>query len=350
MKKILMLSYISKEIEGRVNRIYSVFNNNPNLDLLLIQKCNESTKSEENNVINLYTKHDSGLKSYFEFVKQVVKYLKKQTKYDYIYLNNYYCAPFSHMLKREKCIYDAYELVYPGYGKRITVHDYFFYLFEKDAIKNSKVVIAANEERALIMTGHYNLRKIPIVIDNFPLVYNRKVNDNDKRINGIVYAGYITEETGIMELIKAVNIYNESSSQKLILALYGMIALKKDLKQLGDCIEYHGSYEWHNLDSILQKYKYGYVAYTNSNFNVRFCAPNKLGDYINNGNIVISNNNYYLSKMIKKYEIGYSCDDMLIGITYIIQNYKQLYSNIEKTRDELESADKYKELFAVIFN
>ena len=349
MKKILFISYLSKENEGRIKRHYEHFENNGAFEIELIQGCVTSEdKSSEKNVINIMLNKSSNIGRFFEFFCAVKKILKEK-KYDYIFLNNYFTAIFSFFVAGDKTIYDAYELYYPGCGKKMSLRDYFFYLCEKKVIKKSKYVISTNEERAFVMVGVYKLDKIPIIVKNVPVEFDRTLVESSRK-HAIVYAGYLSEERGIIDLIDAVKVYNSRYNKKIALDIFGYGELETQIKVLCDEnseINYLGKYKNDNINSILKNYEIGYIGYSNEEINTVLCSPNKLYDYIVNENVIIGNDNYSLVKFINKFKIGEAGNDMLDNIEKVVNNFEKYFNqvrNVKRTLDFSHEYDKITEL------
>ncbi|WP_346877323.1 hypothetical protein [Clostridium sp. UBA5712] len=331
---ILMISFLAKEKEGRFNRCYNSVSKKHEVFIIDV----DDREYFDNKRICLKLKNRNPIFRYFEFTYKVIKASKK-LKFDTIYAHNYFtCLPaiIISKLGRKKLIYDAYELYYPAGKNPFSMRDSFFYFFEKKAIKSADEVVCANNERALIMAGHYNLRKIPTVIGN--MAKDDLYEDVPKKqicnshIVKIVYAGYLAYDRSILELVCSIK--ENKYEKKIILDIYGYGPLLNELTIMAAKEEYSfmkimGSYLNSQLDLILSNYHIGYVSYPNTDFNNIFCCPNKVFDYAHNGLVVLAPNNYGLSAMISKYKIGCCNNNINYAISNILLNYNYYQKNLK---------------------
>lgn len=349
MKKILMVSYVSLNIEGRLYRCYTALQSIEGILVKLIQgTTNDKEKNDDPNIINV--DRGEGMKSYVRFIRKVWELISHE-EYDYLYLHDYKEAILSRKCPNNKVIYDAYELLYPGSGLKFRLREWLYYFEEKRVIKKSGLVISANKERAYVMVGRYKLHYIPYVIENVPMVMNKEVKSLDKREFAVVYAGYINENNGIADLIEAVEKYNKKAERKLKVHLYGKWMLKgsvEDYEKRGAI--YHGPYKLEELESILQRYVFGFLSYKNENLDTILCAPNKYYDYINNGNVAICNDNYLMMELTNRNRTGRGCEDLNVSISDSINNYLEYFANISKVRHQLNNSNQFSLLIDYILN
>lgn len=344
MKKVLIISYISKEKDGRTKRHFEMLSKQSNIDITLVQACrNQSDCSKEKNIVDIVLdEKKSNFKQYLEFYACVKKIIKSN-KFDYLLLLNYFSAPLARLCGNSKILYDAYELYYPGCGKKFSIRDILFWLFERNTIKTANLVISANKQRALIMVGVYKLQTVPIVISNNPIIKNHETVVVDKEF-AIVYAGYLSKERELDRLIEAVKAYNQTASRSIELHFYGVGDLESyivECSKKDSNIKYCGGYKNENLNSILRKYMFGYIAYDNFEMNTRFCSPNKLYDYIFNENVVICNNNESLCEFVVDNNIGTCGDNFEISIANAVNHYNDYYQQIKKIKMSFEPAKEY---------
>lgn len=347
MSNVLMVSYVSLNIEGRLLRCYTALQNNDDIHVKLIQGAsNEQELTDNVNVINVI--HEEGMKGYVSFVKKTWRLIKHE-KYDYLYLHDYRTAIFSRLALNDKVIYDAYELLYPGSGLKFRLREWFYYLEEKRAIKRCGICIAANRERAFVMVGKYKLHYIPMVIENIPMEINDEVRPIEEREFAIVYIGYINENNGIDGLINAVEEYNSTAKNKLTIHLYGKWMLNGSVEEYNERgVEYHGSYKLEDLNEILQQYTFGFLSYKNENLDTILCAPNKCYDYINNGNVAICNENYLMMDLTNRYNTGFGGDDLTMVIEIAVKNRKTYFDRTSDLRIGFSSNNQFVALIEYI--
>ncbi len=332
-KKVLIISYLSKEAEGRVRRHFENFNANPQIEVTLIQGCSsEGEKSKEDNVINVMLKERSNIKKFWEFFYGAKKYLGTEN-YDFYYLHNYYTAIFASILQGKKLIYDAYELYYPGCGRKFSMRDYFFYFWERKCIKKAGYLVAANKPRALVMVGKYKLQQIPDAILNMADSNEMTVKATAEKQFAIVYTGFLSQERGLLNLIEAVQQYNVDAERKIALHIYGKGGLEQQIQEICEKDEqlvFHGAYNNSEIGNILVQYMFGYVAYSNDEINTILCSPNKLYDYINNEVVILGNDNYTLTDFVEEKGIGSCSANLKEGIQNVVGNYDEYLSNVRK--------------------
>lgn len=352
---ILMVSFLTKEKEGRFNRAYNSIKKEHKVYVIDV----DDKEVFSNERICLKLKNTNSLFRYFEFAYKVIK-ASKQFNFDTIYAHNYFtCLPaiIISKMSNKRLIYDAYELYYPAGKKAFSIRDRFFYFFEKKTIKNANEVICANNERALIMTGHYNLEKLPTVIQNIAKddsqVYITVKNICDMEIIKIVYAGYLAMDRSILELISAIQVNKYKS--RINLHIYGngpllakLIAMSEE-KQYS-FVEVKGSYLNSDLNLILNNYHIGYISYPNTDFNNIFCSPNKIFDYAVNGLVILASHNYGLSTIISKYKIGYCDYNISDAISNVIINYNDYRNNLKIFLDDNKWSDEEMKLLCLLNN
>lgn len=351
-KTIVMISYLSKESEGRLNRHYKNLNDDPHISLVLIQGVrNKDEYSMENNVINVDLEGMKKIASYRNFYLNVCKILKEK-KFDFYYLNNYYTACFYKKIPREKLIYDAYELYYPGCGRKLSKRDLIFFYLEKKCIKKAILITSANEARGLVMIGKYNLKEIPCIIGNDCITYNRN-EKKVKKLYAAVYIGYLSEERNLLKTIDIIKKINKERTKQIQFHIYGKGVLEEKIKNA--CkdetnIIFKGAYSSENVGNILAQYSFGYIYYPNTEMNTILCCPNKLNDYINNHVVVFGNKNYSVSKIVNEYKLGNCNDNLELALLDVIDKYETYYENIVNYANLKKSEKGYDELKGFIIN
>lgn len=329
--KILVLSYIELEKEGRLLRAYNTLRNQHEIFLIDVS----SKRSISSSRVSIQLKSKNNLIKNIEFCIKAVYHARK-TEFDVIYAHNYFTALSGIIISafyRKKMVYDAYELYYPKSKEKFTLRDWMFYVFEKAAIKKAKEVSCASEERALIMTGHYKLSKIPMVIKNtsdYKGSCEQRTLLKDEKIK-IVYAGYLSQDRFLIETLEKIKI--SDIRDKIQFDIYGNGPLFDELYRLDkeknySFFNFKGIYNNKDLNGILKKYHIGYLAYPNTDYNNIFCSPNKLLDYVSNGLVVISPFNYTLDKEINKNQIGVCDDNIIFAIKTIINDYEAFSHNL----------------------
>ncbi len=330
--KILVLSYIELEKEGRLLRAYNTLRDQHEVFLIDVS----SKKAISSGKVSIQLKSKNNFIKNIEFCIKALYHARKMN-FDVIYAHNYFTALSGVIISifhGKKMMYDAYELYYPNSKEKFTFRDWVFYVFERVAIKWAKEVSCASEERALIMTGHYKLKKIPIVIKNIADYKGgseiRRTLLADEKIK-IVYAGYLSNDRFLIETLEKIEM--SDIRDKIQFDIFGNGPLFDELYRLDkekkfSCFNFMGIYNNKELEGILTKYHIGYLAYPNKDYNNIFCSPNKLLDYVSNGLVVTAPFNYTLDKEINKNRIGICNDNIIFAIKTIISDYESFSHNL----------------------
>ena len=68
---------------------------------------------------------------------------------------------------------------------------------------------------------------------------------------------------------------------------------------------FHGYLKWDALAELRSKCNIGILAWSNDTLNTKYCAPNKLYEYIASGMYVVCFENFSLSKLHQEFSFGY---------------------------------------------
>lgn len=326
-----MITFTPPWNEGRAKRSYDELKKISNLTLITVGETIPSEYSNDK-ILLIRKKNRVGLKNFIEITYKMIKKVKRE-KYDYIYLCNFYSAPIGLYLYLRKAtkrlIYDAYELYIPIKNTRFKFRDRIFYMFEKKVIIKSYRVIAANEQRALIMLGHYRLIVKPVVVQNVGVVSGSTIvtyKESNNMIN-IVYTGYMSKDRKLIDLAVIISRY----CSKYSLSIYGygpeFLTIRDYIeKNKIENIFLYEKYSQDELPNIYSKMHVGYLSYPNDTLNNIYCSPNKIFDYALYHLPIIAFPNYTLDQILSEYKIGISSDDIIKSLEIIKQNYS-FYSN-----------------------
>lgn len=333
MKKMYMISFAALMEEGRFLRAYESLKEYYDIEIICPKSKIKYTGKCKINEINI--KSTRFLFKYIEFSLKALKIMKK-VKNTLIYGHNIFtCFILLHLIKRNTVIYDSYELYYPKSGKSFSYKDFILYILEKRIIINADLVICTNYQRALIMIGHYQLDKMPVIVDNISFekkkMIKTKAKDIDSKKIKICYTGNLAFDRRILEFIKDISSYKKTNIQ---FDIWGKGIDQDKILKLIDMenygfVEYKGSYDVNQLGKILENYEIGFISYPNEGMNNIFCSPNKLYDYTFNRVIPIAFYNYGLYQKIDKNKIGYCGNDILKGLDNIISNYQFYQNNLD---------------------
>lgn len=309
-KRILMFLFGPLDTDGRVLRCLSVLER---------MKCPTTilTCGSNNDFSTDYIRHvdfqDDKTISYFHFVYRCLDYAKKHnSEFDAFYCQDYYSTLIGYFLaktSRKKIIYDAHELLLPSKGQRISVRDKVFIFFERIFIRKAFYVIAANEERAKVIQEKYNLQRITWVLN----ITDAKMTDYNANVKVysansdyyLVYQGVLSEGRNLSFFIKALNVL--PSNVKLMLIGGGNVSFYRDLVQtlnLNSRVIITGSVSNSEMLDKLKDCHLGIISYPFNSPNNIYCSPNKIFEYAALYLPMISTNQPFLEKNLKKYGIG----------------------------------------------
>lgn len=321
-KKILMGVFNPIEFDGRVKR--SVESLSDEYEIIIF--C---PKAEINQQSELYLRaqlHRSLLNG--EKIPTIVKlllfwlqflYLSFKYRPDIIYSHDYF-LPFPGLIAskimQSISIYDAHELIIPDLGEKKSNRDKLFYFLEKICIHEYDLIIAANEERALIMHDHYSLKKKPVSVRNISKETIGSISQEDvldrypdlkKRINQqfIVYMGSIDLSRGLQIIIDSLNFLPDSICLILIGDGPDRSVIKKKIENSREKrILLTGIMPQNWLQDALSLCDVGILVYGMDDLNNYYCSPNKIFEYTQAGLPVASTGQPPLVNLINKNKIG----------------------------------------------
>lgn len=343
MKRILMFVYNNLSKDARVQRAAKELAKISNLSVVSYGGNTILTEGYNNVVIRI--SQTTNIRKYFEFVWKLIKFSYENKNYEIIYAHDFYSALPAIIMKSlnisKKMIYDAHELYVPSNEDKFSMREYFFYFFEKIAIKRADLVICAQEKRGEIMQRHFKLKRSPLVIRN--ISYLPKGNEFEETLQGklddffsikaitVVYAGVISPERKIESLVDAMN--KLGHGYKLL--IIGSGDAEKNLvnainKAENKQILMVGSVPYNQLASILYKCDIGYLTYPPHGINNIYCAPNKMFEYASVGIAMVAPYNPTIKTEFEKYKIGICDDDIVNAIQHVAENLDEYKSNLKK--------------------
>lgn len=217
-----------------------------------------------------------------------------------------------------RLVYDAYELIIPESTGRMSGRDRFWYVLERWAVKHAAVVVAANEDRARLMAGHYNLKRVPLVmrnippdrgtefsmqaiVDEYPALARRSRED---RI--ILYQGDVSLSRGLARFLDAMRCL--PSNYRLVVVgdgpdLQCVVELARHLAGEGR-FSAVGRVPNRVMSSITRTADVGLVTYPFEGLNNIYCASNKVFEYAQAGVPVVATDQPSLLGIVEHYGIG----------------------------------------------
>lgn len=223
------------------------------------------------------------------------------------------------ILTGSRFIYDAYELIIPEPGGKMSWRDRFWYWMERLVIRYADLVIAANEERAQLMQVHYSLKHTPVVMRNIPPMRNISEEERETTLTHypeivrrhskerlVLYQGNVDLSRGIDRFVRALA--HLGTEYRLIIVGGGPDS--KHLKAIGEPFEREdrfvilGRVPHCQLSAITTMADVGIVTYPYQGLNNIYCASNKLFEYIQAGLPVVATNQPPLRRLVESYGIG----------------------------------------------
>lgn len=238
------------------------------------------------------------------------------------------------LIKQKKVIYDVHEDVpkqiltkewIPAYLRDIISKIFSF--IERGCFSFFDAVIAAGEDIAT----HFPSSKKIVVIRNFPLLemvgkINTKKEKGEKEPIVLIYAGGLTRDRGIKEMVEAVR-YIKGNVRLVLVGSFNDTNLERKIKKKADeRVEFIGQvpYEW--VFKYLEKADIGLIClYPTPNFINMWLRNNKIFEYMASGLPIVASNFPGWKKMIE--EQGY-------GITVDPLNPRDIARGIQKLIDE----------------
>lgn len=252
-------------------------------------------------------------------------------------------------LRKSIYIYDAYELLITDANS--TRRDKFWFEIEKMFIKRYDIVLAANEERAVLMKEYYGklffnklleIRNIPRfsqeLKDSVEVMkgdWNSKILQSD---NVVLYQGDVTLDRNLEKYIAAF--YSLPTDYKILIVGDG-VALPKLRSQFKDLEDQNrlictGRIENNKLYHFTGMGKVGIVSYPYSGLNNIYCSPNKIYEYAQFGLALLCSQQPPLENVINKYGIG-KCVSKEESSELIAQKIEEIFSSIKTYQQNIRS-------------
>lgn len=191
-------------------------------------------------------------------------------------------------------IYDAHELIIPGPGEEVSRRDRFWAGLERRAAPRADLVIAANAERAEIMTRSYPLRRPATFMRNIPIAppptqealatveakYPALSRSEEDTVL-VLYQGAITAARGLPRFMEAMTLLPPHI--RMIVAGDGpdleLLRAMGNEARFGGRIDFLGRVLNTEVASVATLCDIGIVTYAYDTRNSLLCAPNKVFEY-----------------------------------------------------------------------
>lgn len=335
-KTIIMAVYGPIQSDARVIRAAKSLNES-NFEISIIS-LNSDERFSSSCFSNVFLKSKRKYISLFYFWIKVIRIAIKD-KADLLYLHDYY-MPFAgkiyKILTGKKWIYDAHELIIVNKAEKSSLRMRFFAYLERISIQSASLVIAANNERLMIMKNKYNLKN-SIAIQNISDYKLPNSSDiSQKKDSIIVYQGAIISSRHIDFYLRS----HKLLPKEYILLLIGdgdsREKLETTSKELGlsERVIFTGKVTQSELYNYSRKAKIGIITYPLEGLNNYYCAPNKIFEYAALKIPMIGTSQPFLRNMFEKYHIGEivewdDTESYLKAVNKIVSNYDSYLAKMD---------------------
>lgn len=284
--------------------------------------------------VGLASRVRNRIKTDFLFKKRV-KYDLDTLKYDILWIIHERTAiSMRDILVGRKYILTSYELrdySEPKLMKPLT-----------RPMRDAKVNIQCEYNRAWIARMLYGLKETPLVIPNKPFYhptarneYNDKITSDGKKI--IMYQGVLTKERNVEGMCKAISLLN---GFKLVL-LGKETEYVKELKSKYSIVEFLGFIKSPAHLKLTSNAYIGLVTYNPLDLDCAYCAPNKIWEFSGFGIPMICNEIPGLEYTVGANKCGVCADtndpeSIVNAIKVIDANYQEYSANARKMYDSID--------------
>lgn len=322
-QSFLIILFGTLDYDGRVKRMIEVLREIGPITLVDLKADRKNTKGSFEGIdrISLQLPQRAGkfsrhLRFWLTSVRQAWR-----VKPEVVVAENYFtCFPgwLAAKLFCVKLAYDAYELIIPEAGKKMSPRSRFWYLLERWAVKRANLVIAANADRAQLMADHYGLKHMPEVMRNIPFSMSLPLSpekaiqaypalarrNHEDRI--VLYQGDVSLSRGLGRFVDALEFLPEC--YRLVVAGSGpdldkLCTMAERFSREGRFVAL-GRIENQMLPAITALADVGIVCYPYRGLNNIYCAPNKLFEYAQAGLPVVATDQPPLRKAVETFKIG----------------------------------------------
>ena len=337
MARIDMFVFNSLATDARVKRSIQALKRNNSIMIYSYGK----KENLGDNVTNETIGKENEKMNYLKFLLFVIKNIYF-SKADVFYAHDYYSLPIVYLLikfkRNKKIIYDAHELLIDDPKKKLSKREKFFLFFERRVI-NEVTTIAASEERSIIMKNEYQLKNQPLVVENISILvrsnkdYDRTILNNienfKKRSNFLFgYTGALSIDRNIFKFVKdivensndSIVIIGNGDQKKKIVELFG----NHERVLLLDTVPYD------ELFDIVGNFDAGIIQYPSSDWNNKFCASNKIFEYVSRDKPFVFYSNPTLENLAEKYSFCIKVENTMEKLSDTI---REKHSIIQKDID-----------------
>ncbi|MEH0714124.1 hypothetical protein [Vibrio owensii] len=355
--KVLILLFEDICVDARVQRQYEVFDNFADVFLVAF---NNKNYLHNNELFFSMGKEGSLLKSYLKFLKKI----KLFTGFDFLVCNNVQSIIPSLLIKlfspKTKIIYDSHELIIKDPETGLSKASRKSLFLEKMIVKLSDGIIVPNEDRASLMKKYYSLSQTPCVIPNLLESKFSESCNNDKFDEfTYIYQGVLNDNRFLIEIVESFRYVDKA---KLIIVGFGK--LSGYMSQICNAPDLKGKVEFipglsrDELYKVTKQCHVGIVSYDFSSLNNKYCASNKISEYVLLGLPVLATPQLTLKKDLYEFNVGESFNRVDLesaNLKCIAQSFVNMKENYDVYLDGVKNnkdnfmflSEKYSD---VIFN
>lgn len=217
-------------------------------------------------------------------------------------------------------------------------------IVERRAVNNADYIITVCEEQneRLAKEYSYNINNTIAIYNTPPVSFasNKVSIKNEIPIFG--HHGYLSADKNLDKFIIGFSKAIENNGAKYQLHLHGDGESRQDLEKLvqslnmQDSIKFFGSYQFSQLDSIIEGYDFGIVPYTPNGFN-NYTIHNKFFDFIAKGKPVLASETLPFKRIFNENNFGLcrNCEE-LDSISVAIEEMQTLdYASVSVSAIQL---------------
>jgi len=321
--RVLVFLFGTLEFDGRVQRLLEVLSLlGGDLSLVDVAPSNPVNATNASGVARASVPLAQGSGTVGRHIRFLAAALREALRIrpDIVVGANFFTAATAWLAARltgARLIYDAYELIIPG-DVPMSRRDRFWYRLERWVVPRADRIIAANEERARLMSEHYGLTKLPVVMRNIPPEREPAWTEGEvlqvfptltRRSPGeklVLYQGYVSLSRGLSRFVEAFHHLPEE--YRLVVAGDGpdLERLKAAAEPLAAAGRFTalGAVPHRVMSSVTRLADIGIITYPFQGLNNVYCAPNKIFEYAQAGVPVVTTDQPPLRRIVDNYGIG----------------------------------------------
>ena len=228
---------------------------------------------------------------------------------------------------RAPFVYDAHEFIVSEPGRPLRGRERLLAALEAFAVRRADLVIAANPERAAGMGRHHRLRQEPVAVRNISpapaeppdtqatLARYQQLARPPSVTFRLVYQGDLSLERRLDTFVGAMRHLVDGHQLVLVGSGDASDELRRQAQAEGieERILYLGRVPRADLVGMLSLCDAGIISYASTDSNTRYCAPNKLFEYLQAGIPVLATCQPPLQAVLAEYGVGelVGCDSPL---------------------------------------